>query len=107
MRLTRTHPARRPLRALAGLLALLLLLSLATAATAEEPEPSFAIGWWSLGGGVEAMENGGYHLVGAVSQPNTGPMLSGGGYTLTGGVWGRLRTAGDWRVYLPYVARGG
>jgi hypothetical protein len=89
---------------LVGLLALLLV-----AAGLASAQSGYDLSWWTVdgGGGTVAEEGGGYSLSGTAGQPDAGPALSGGGYTLVGGFWSGAQggSGGRYRVYLPSVMR--
>src|SRR5512136_255968 len=87
------------------LLALGALLLLAAVARAQAGvSPGYDLSWWTVdGGGATFSTNGGYSLGGTIGQPDAGPVLSHGGYTLAGGFWGG--TAAQYRLYLPLVLR--
>jgi len=69
----------------------------------EAPHDGYDLSWWTVDGGGGASGSGaGYSLAGMVGQPDAG-VLSGPGYTLTGGFW--QGAAGIYRVYLPLVVR--
>jgi hypothetical protein len=60
------------------------------------------------GSGWETVEVGGMTLAGTAGQPEPGPALSGGGYTLYSGFWpaeGAAPSGGGSKVYLPLVLR--
>jgi len=82
----------------AALLCGLLLAGVVLAAGAQ----SYAISWWTVGGGGGTSMGGSYALMGAIGQPTAGAM-SGGGYTLASGFWGGVTT--QYRTYLPLVMR--
>ncbi len=83
-----------------GLLVLLLLLP---AVALAQSGGGYDLTWNTIdGGGYTWSEGGGYSLGGTIGQPEAG-MLSGGGYTLTGGFWGGA--AVSYRLYLPLVLR--
>ena len=47
----------------------------------------YAIDWHTIDGGGGASTGGVYVVSGTIGQPEAGPMLSGGSYTLQGGFW--------------------
>jgi len=79
------------------LLAVLLLL--AGAALAQSG--AFDLSWWSVGGGGMWSVGGGFALGGTIGQADAG-VLSGGGYTLSGGFWG---PGGTYLNFLPVVMK--
>jgi hypothetical protein len=48
----------------------------------------YSIDWFTIDGGGGASAGGGYSIAGTVGQPDAGPQLSGGSYTVEGGFWG-------------------
>jgi hypothetical protein len=63
---------------LAGLLA-------STPAALAQP---FTIDWWTVDGGGASVQAGGtFSLGGTTGQPDAGPSMSGGTFTLSGGFW--------------------
>lgn len=51
---------------------------------------SYAIDWFSVDGGGGASTGGVYAVSGTLGQPDAGPAMTGGNYTLTGGFWSLL-----------------
>lgn len=45
------------------------------------------IDWYTIDGGGGTSTGGGFELSGTIGQPDAGPEMSGGGFTLTGGFW--------------------
>ncbi len=85
------------------LLALATLWSTVTAVA--EPRDGYDVTWWTVdGGGQSASSGGDYSLAGTIGQPDAGPTLIGGSYTLAGGFWGAGAAAGS-HIYLPIVLR--
>ena len=73
------------------ILRLLLLLAtagaLAGVATASAAG-SYGLDWWTAdGGGASASTGDGYSLASTIGQPDAGPSMSGGTYSLAGGFW--------------------
>ncbi len=89
-------------RVLAAVLFISLLLSaIALASTAQ----SYAISWWTIDNGGATFSTGGsYGLSGAMGQPDTGTMSS-GGFVIEGGFWQSGVTGTQHRIYLPVVLR--
>jgi uncharacterized repeat protein (TIGR01451 family) len=92
---------RDKLLRLATLLILMALLpaggSMAAPRGAEPDAPAagYTLGWWSVdGGGATWNSGGGYVLGGAAGQPDAGT-LSGGEFTLRGGLWGATAPGGE------------
>jgi hypothetical protein len=66
----------------------------------------FTIPWWTVDGGGGTSQGGEYAVSGSIGQPDTGPLMRGGAYTVVGGFWGgALTPPGPNRVYLPLVVR--
>lgn len=59
----------------------------------------YAIGWFTIDGGGGASSgaavSGTFALAGTIGQSDAGPALSGGGFSVTGGFWSFLGTAGS------------
>jgi len=70
----KTHPT-------ISALAAALLLPAAAAAQ------NFSINWYKVSGGGGVSTNSVYGVTGTIGQPDAGPVLSDGYYTLTGGFW--------------------
>lgn len=95
-----THRQRR--------LALVLVVLLATAILGEggvvaQTGGGYDLTWSTIDGGGGSSAGGGYQLIGTLGQPDAGPTLSGGGYSLSGGFWGGVSITG--KVYLPLIRR--
>jgi hypothetical protein len=58
------------------------LLSIGLAALAQ-----YSIDWHTIDGGGGTSTGGGYTLSGTIGQPDAGPQLTGGSFTLQGGFW--------------------
>ena len=92
-----------------GLLGLALALAAALAQTgaAEAPlDAGYDLSWWTVDGGGATSGGGAYTLSGAAGQPDAG-ILTGGGYTLTGGFWGGAGGTArvQYTIELPLVRR--
>jgi hypothetical protein len=89
---------------MSGLMAgVLCLLVLAVAVAAPD---ELAIPWWTVDGGGGVGEQGDYTLVSTVGQLDVSPQMSGGDYSVVGGLReGALPAPGAMRVYLPLVLR--
>ena len=64
--------------------------------------------WWTVdgGGGTISESGSGYTLIGTVGQPEPGPALTDGSYTLIGGFWqGRVASAEEYKTYLPLILK--
>ena len=59
------------------------LFSLAHGAQAQ----SYSIDWYKIGGGGGTSTSAVYSVSGTIGQPDAGPTLSGGSYSLDGGFW--------------------
>ncbi|HNX48703.1 MAG TPA: dockerin type I domain-containing protein [Thermoanaerobaculaceae bacterium] len=54
----------------------------------------YTIPWYTIdGGGVMGSTGGVYTLSGTIGQPDAGPTLTGGSYSLIGGFWGAFASA--------------
>ena len=86
--------------------ALLPSAPLGTSGTSGTGSASYDLSWWTVdgGGAVGAGSPGPYTLGGTSGQPDAGPVLANGGYTLAGGFWGGA--AAQYNIYLPVVLRG-
>jgi len=88
---------------LAPVLPLLCILAI-SAALAHGP--GYTLDWWTVDSGGGTISGDGYTLVGTAGQPDAAAALVGGGYLLSGGVWGGAASdTGPRRVYLPVVLR--
>lgn len=86
------------------LIALFLVGSVALAQTGN----GYDLTWWTVDGGGGAVAGGGYNITGTAGQPEPGPALSGGGFTLTSGFWpgeGGMPSPPSHKIYLPLVQR--
>ena len=83
-------------------LAVILLLWVSVALA----QGGYDLSWWTVdGGGYTFSEGGGYSLGGTIGQPDAG-VLSGGGYTLSGGFWGGGAVAAEeHKIYLPLLLK--
>lgn len=63
------------------------LLASVLMATAQPAPPSFSIDWFTLDGGGGTSAGGVYSVSGTVGQPDAGPILTGGHFTVAGGFW--------------------
>ena len=91
----------KPFRSLVWLLLALGLL--APALVLAQSGGGYDLTWNTVdGGGYTFSTGGGYSLGGTAGQPDAG-VLSGGGYTLSGGFWGG--GAARYGIYLPLVLR--
>jgi hypothetical protein len=85
---------------------LVVLLSLGVTAVAQNGD-GYAIDRWTVDGGGDRLSGmeGGYTLWGTVGQPDAGPSLRGGGYTLASGFWYATAAPTGHALYLPVVVR--
>jgi hypothetical protein len=70
---------------LTGMLAALILIGLAQSGRAQADV--YILDWWTVDGGGGARNGGGYAVMDTSGQHDAG-VLTGNGYTLTGGFWG-------------------
>lgn len=84
------------------ILALLLALLVVAGALAAAQANEFRIERWTLdnGGGVSAADP--YRIAGTIGQPDASGVMSGEGYSLTGGYWGLAPAR---VIYLPLILR--
>ena len=82
----------------------LLLVAAAGAAVYAQTGDGYDLTWWTVDGGEETVEGGGVTLMGTAGQPDAGPVLGGGGYTLAGGFWSGGGAA-HYNAYLPLIVR--
>ena len=87
-----------------------LTLVVASAALAQAghsastaPSTGYDLSWNTIDGGGGTSTGGGYTLVGTSGQPDAGPLMNGGGYSLAGGFWGGAMN--QYQVYLPVVIK--
>jgi hypothetical protein len=86
-----------------GLVLIVLLLLSVSAAAVLAAVDAFSLDWWSVDGGGETSTGGGYSMSGIIGQVDAG-ILSGGGYTLSGGFLdGALLNLT--MNYLPFVGK--
>lgn len=92
-------------------LALAALLLLASAALRQAQDVALAqddhdLCWFTVDGGGGDSEGGSYVSSSTVDQPDAGPALTGGGYTLVGGFWsGAVAGPEQYPIYLPLVLK--
>ncbi len=86
-------------------LALLLCLSVAVPVWAQSGG-GYNLTWSTIDGGGGTSAGGIYALSGTAGQPDAGPAMRGGGYTLVGGFWsGGASFTSRRAIYLPLVLR--
>jgi hypothetical protein len=68
---------------------------------------SYSIDWFKISGGGGTSTNGQYSLSGTIGQPDAGPTLTGGNFSLVGGYWSLLsvvQTAGAPTLKITHTA---
>ena len=90
-------------RKLALLLVIVLALALFGGALAAGQAFNPDVIWWTVDNGGGQSSATGYTLNGTISQPDAGPLMTGGAYSLSGGYWGS--SASSTGLYLPLVMR--
>lgn len=81
-----------------------LIVAAILVSVASAQSGGYDLSWWTVDGGGGMLSQGGYSLHATVGQPDAGPALQNGGYTLMGGFWPSSATGG-YTVYLPLVIR--
>ena len=69
---------------------------------------SYDLTWWTVDGGGGTISGGNFTLAGTAGQPEPGPALTGGDYTLYSGFWpgaGAAPSPAKKYIYLPLVLR--
>jgi hypothetical protein len=84
-------------------LALLVATILAASAALAQTGGGYNLTWSTIDGGGGSSAGGGYQLAGTLGQPDAGPTLSDGVYSLSGGFW--AGGAAGSRAYLPLTLR--
>ncbi|MEA3309289.1 MAG: hypothetical protein U9Q70_07240 [Chloroflexota bacterium] len=96
---------RRKLLSVALVLAASLLF-LAGGAVLAQTGGGYDLTWYTIDGGGDMVSGGSYTLAGTAGQPEPGPVLTGGDYTLVSGYWPAGGVANDeHKIYLPLVLR--
>lgn len=74
-------------------------------ATFAQVTGSYDLSWWTVDSGGAVLIGTPYALAGTVGQPEPGPVLSGGDYSLVSGFWpgAGVTTAAGGKIYLPLV----
>jgi len=69
--------------------------AIATSSVAAGPGGgSFEITWYTIdGGGTSSTTGGSFDLAGTIGQPDAGPTMTGGDFSLTGGFWAGVNNA--------------
>jgi hypothetical protein len=83
---------------------LLCVLAAEAAPGLAQSGDGYDLTWSTIGGGVSYASGSGYQLGGTAGQLDTG-VLSGGGYTLSGGFWGGGKVGNPHRIYLPLTVK--
>jgi hypothetical protein len=94
-------------RTLSLALALMVGLLVASAALAQTGG-GYDLTWHTVDGGGGTVSGGNFTLMGTAGQPEPGPALTGGSYTLYSGFWpasGEAPPSPDRHIYLPLVLR--
>ena len=75
---------------------LIFVIAAALLLPAGAEAQNFSINWYKVSGGSGMSTGGVYAVTGTAGQPDAGPVLSDGYYTLTGGFWSLIavQTAG-------------
>ena len=81
-----------------------LVLLLVAGAALAAPN-GFSIPWWTVDGGGGSSQGGDYALSGTIGQPDAGPVMTGGEYTVSGGYWAGVSQPFTNTIYLPVVMR--
>ena len=81
-----------------------LVLLLVAGAVLAAPN-GFSIDWWTVDGGGGTSEGGDYALSGSIGQPDAGPVMTGGEYTVSGGYWAGVSQPFTNTISLPVVMR--
>ena len=91
----------RPRLIYLGMMVLLFLMisGLALAAVGA----IYNLDWWTMNGGGGTSAGGTYSVSGTMGQPDTGIVLTGGAYTLSGGFWSGA--ASQYKLHLPLIIR--
>jgi hypothetical protein len=85
---------------------LLLTFSVTLAQSPYQTAAEYILSWWTVDGGGDTVAGSGYTLSGTIGQPEPGPVLSGGDFTLTSGFWsGGLSDLIQRMLYLPFITR--
>ena len=91
---------------------LILILALAlmagTAWAVRAAVDALELPWWTVDGGGDRSTGGQYTLSGTIGQPDAGPLMSEGSYTLWGGFWDPrpgTPVIPQPAVFLPLVVR--
>lgn len=89
-----------------------LVLFLAVSSAVAQRDGLYEVSWFTADGGGGQSQEGDYAISGTIGQPEAGPVMIGGQFTLQGGFWLPTNTitappAKRSKVYLPLVLRQG
>jgi len=68
---------------------------------------NFAIDWFKIGGGGGTSTNGNYSITGTIGQPDAGPKMSGGNYSVESGFWQAITLVQTPDAPLLQITRNG
>ncbi len=80
----------------------IVLLIITVSIAAAQSSSGYDLTWSTIDGGGGESVGSDYSLGGTIGQPDAG-MLSGGGYTLNGGLWAGVIS--QYPVYLPLAIK--
>jgi hypothetical protein len=85
---------------------IVLFLTLATLTTSVLAQ--YSIDWFTIDGGGGTSTGGVYSVSGTIGQPDAGPTMSGGNYSVDGGFWGitAVQTPGAPTLTIVLTASG-
>jgi hypothetical protein len=69
------------------LLAMAIVVGVFALAVPSRAQSQFSLTWYTIDGGGGASSGGGSTLTGTVGQPDAGPAMTGGTFSLAGGFW--------------------
>lgn len=99
------RPLTKTVKTTLALCAALLLLASA-AVVFGQSGGVYDLTWSTIDGGGGTSAGGVYALSGTAGQPDAGPAMRGGAYTLVGGFWiGGVPATSPSKIYLPLVLR--
>ena len=81
-----------------------VLLALLAGLLSASAQP-YTIDWWTVDGGGGTSTGGVYSVSGTIGQPDAGPTMSGGNYTIDGGFWGLIAAVQTPGAPLLSIAR--
>src|SRR6266705_3605561 len=68
---------------------------------------SYSIDWFTIDGGGGTSTGGVYQVSGTIGQPDAGPAMSGGNFSLTGGFWSLISVAQTPGAPSPTIIQSG